>query len=162
MRVTAGGNTGSENYKPSYFLNACENTKRIFGDDFIGVYSVYGCPRALNARNSTEYALIARDTIISYGKGGTGNTKRHLEAAKILIEMGYKDQIINYFNSIDKNERIGDKILDTVTNRNVFFFNNIKRTNKRMGFDTKTTLPEKFFLSGLCSSTAYYALISLL
>lgn len=59
MRATAGGNTGSESYKPSYFLNLTANTRRIFGEAFIGIVSSFGCTRAVNYKNSTQFADIA-------------------------------------------------------------------------------------------------------
>lgn len=76
MRATAGGNTGSQSYKPAYFINLFKNTKNLFGQAFIGIVSVYGCSRAVNYKNSTQFAQIADGLIVSYGKGGTGNTKR--------------------------------------------------------------------------------------
>ena len=76
MRATAGGNTGSEEYMPAYFLNLCANTRRIFGESFIGIVSSYGCSRAVNYKNSTQFNELAKGLLISYGKGGTGNTKR--------------------------------------------------------------------------------------
>lgn len=76
VRATAGGNTGSEAYMPHYFLNLIVNTRRIFGDAFVGVVSSYGCSRAVNYKNSTQFAHLADGLVISYGKGGTGNTKR--------------------------------------------------------------------------------------
>ena len=76
VRATAGGNTGSEEYMPSYFLNLCANTRRVFGEAFVGIVSSYGCSRAVNYKNSTQFADVADGLVISYGKGGTGNTKR--------------------------------------------------------------------------------------
>ncbi len=76
VRSTAGGNTGVETYMPSHFLNLCANTRNVFGDAFVGVVSVYGCVRAINYKNSTQFAKLANGLVVSYGKGGTGNTKR--------------------------------------------------------------------------------------
>jgi len=59
MRATAGGNTGSETYMPSYFINLCSATRRIFGEAFVGVVSAYGCVRAINYKNTTQFAKIA-------------------------------------------------------------------------------------------------------
>ena len=76
VRSTCGGNTGSEAYMPSHFLNMIANTRRMFGESFIGIVSAYGCVRAVNYKNSTQFADVADGLVISYGKGGTGNTKR--------------------------------------------------------------------------------------
>lgn len=76
IRATSGGNTGAESYMPSHFLNLCTNTRNIFGDAFVGVVAAYGCCRAVNYKNSTQFAKLADGLIVSYGKGGTGNTKR--------------------------------------------------------------------------------------
>jgi hypothetical protein len=131
--MTGGGNTGSEFYKPSYFLNLCSNTKRIFGDDFIGIYSAYGCSRAINYKNSTEICLFANDGVISYGKGGTGNTKRHIEAANCLIELGYKNEIVKFFN--ERFPKLGDMIYDAHNKHNKFYFyDNRKKISRRMGY----------------------------
>lgn len=93
MRVTGGGNTGSETYNPAYFLNLIANTRRIFGNDtLVGIVSSYGCPRSINARNSTEF-FKAANVFISYGKGGTGNTKRHAEAILALQELGFSKDV---------------------------------------------------------------------
>ena len=84
VRITGGGTTGVEVYNPAYFLNLVKNTERIFGPDaLVGIVSTYGCPRSLNGRNSSEFQ-IAGNVAISYGKGGTGNTKRHAEALMSL------------------------------------------------------------------------------
>lgn len=79
VRITGSGNTGSEEYNPAYALNVIANTRRIFGEDLVGIVSTYGCSRAVNSKNSTEWAKIAKGFVVSYGKGGTGNTKRHFE-----------------------------------------------------------------------------------
>jgi hypothetical protein len=76
MRATAGGNTGAESYMPSYFINLCSASRYIYGDAFVGVVAAYGCCRAVNYKNSSQFAKLANGLIISYGKGGTGNTKR--------------------------------------------------------------------------------------
>lgn len=52
------------------------NTQKVFGDSFIGILSAYGCPRSVNYKNSTQFCKLADGLVISYGKGGTGNTKR--------------------------------------------------------------------------------------
>lgn len=84
VRMTGGGMTGRETYNPAYFLNLLANTERIFGKEIVtDVLSTYGCPRSVNARNSTEF-FHAANLLVSYGKGGTGNTKRHAEAAMAL------------------------------------------------------------------------------
>ena len=98
MRITGGGNIDSEEYNPSYFLNVIANTRRIFGDDLVGILSTYGCPRSINSKNTTEFAKIAYGGIISYGKGGTGNTKRHVEATIGLAMLGFKKEVVDFFN----------------------------------------------------------------
>lgn len=139
MRITGGGNTGSEKYNPAYFLNIIANTKRIFGEDaLIGILSTYGCPRALNALNSTEFDMIAEGAIISYGKGGTGNTKRHFEAATALMMLGFGEEIVEYFNQFKnrEGEPLGDDIkkIYEITKGTKFFHDSRKRTNRRMGY----------------------------
>lgn len=146
VRITGGGNTGLETYNASYFLNVIANTRRLFGDDLIGILSTYGCPRAINARNSTEFAIIADGGIISYGKGGTGNTKRHAEAAIGLMMLGFDKEVVEYFNKFqDRNYRpLGDeisKIYEHIEDMN-FVHNNIERTNRRMGYDKSLSLEE--------------------
>jgi hypothetical protein len=91
MRATAGGNTGTETYMPSHFLNLCANTRNIFGEAFVGVVSVYGCVRAVNYKNSTQFAKLANGLVVSYGKGGTGNTKRASESYKALKYLGFSE-----------------------------------------------------------------------
>ena len=61
---------------PSYLLNLCSVTRLLFGNAFVGIVSAYGCVRAINYKNTTQFAKIAEGLMISYGKGGTGNTKR--------------------------------------------------------------------------------------
>ena len=76
LRTTCGGNTGSEEYRPEYFLNIFANTRRIFGSSLVGALSAYGCPRAANYKNSTQFAHLAQGLLISHGKGSTGSMKR--------------------------------------------------------------------------------------
>ncbi len=161
VRITGGGNTGSEEYNPAYFLNTIANTRRIFGDDLIGILSTYGCPRAVNARNSTEFAKIAEGGIISYGKGGTGNTKRHAEAAMGLMMLGFEEEVVEYFNKFQgrKGQPLGDELQEIYKHvKDVeFLHDNVKRTNRRMGYD-KTLSAEEMFVAGLVLSAASYVL----
>jgi hypothetical protein len=145
--MTGGGNTGTEYYKPSYFLNLCTNTKRIFGDDFIGIYSVYGCPRAINYKNSTEVCHFANDGIITYGKGGTGNTKRHIEAVNCLMDLGYTNEIVKFFN--ERLPKLGEMIhYGHKEHKKCFYHDNRKKIFRRMGYgDGKLTVSEKILLS---------------
>lgn len=98
------------------------NTRSIFGDAFIGIISVYGCPRAVNYKNSTEFCRLANGLVISYGKGGTGNTKRASEAYKALAYLGLGREVEDYFKKfsdmrvnivngmikvLDKSEEVG-------------------------------------------------------
>lgn len=91
-----------ETYMPSHFLNLCTNTRNIFGNAFVGVVSAYGCVRAINYKNSTQFAKLADGLIVSYGKGGTGNTKRASEAYKAMKYLGLEREISQYFNSFQK------------------------------------------------------------
>lgn len=161
IRVTGGGNTGSEEYNPSYFLNTIANTRRIFGDDLIGIVSTYGCPRAINARNSTEFDKIAEGGIISYGKGGTGNTKRHAEAAIGLMMLGFEDETIEYFNKFQSrdNKPLGDDLKEIYEHiKNVeFLHDNVQKTNRRMGYDKSLSFEEMAFV-GLALVASSYAI----
>lgn len=166
VRATGGGNTGSEKYNPAYLLNVLANTRRIFGDTFIGVLSSYGCPRAVNAKNSTEFAKIADGLIISYGKGGTGNTKRHAEAVFALMELGYSNEVIDYFNQFNtgKGLPMGDEIkkIHEETKKNGFFHDNMEKTGRRMGYDDKLSGGEKFVaaVGAVLAGSALYKLYS--
>ncbi len=146
VRITGGGNTGSEEYNPAYFLNVIANTRRIFGDDLVGILSTYGCPRAINARNSTEFAKIAEGGIISYGKGGTGNTKRHAEAAVGLMMVGFEKEVIEYFNQFQSrnNQSLGDELKEVYQHiKDVkFLHDNVEKVNRRMGYDKSLSFDE--------------------
>lgn len=161
VRITGGGNTGSEEYNPTYFLNTIANTRRIFGDDLIGILSTYGCPRAINAKNSTEFSKIAEGGIISYGKGGTGNTKRHAEAAMGLMMLGFEEEVVEYFNKFQgrKGQPLGDELKEIYQHvKDVeFFHDNVQRTNRRMGYD-KSLSAEEMIVAGLVIAAASYAL----
>lgn len=160
VRMTGGGNTGSEKYNPSYFLNIIANTRRIFGDDLIGIISSYGCSRAVNARNSTEFVKIAEDGLISYGKGGTGNTKRHAEAALALMEMGFENDIVEYFNHFPSrtNTRLGDEI--NSIHRQVrdvkFLHDHVVKTSRRMGYEKSLSLTEMIMFLIFLGSVFYF------
>ncbi len=159
VRMTGGGNTGSEEYNPAYFLNVLANTRRIFGGDLVGVLSTYGCPRAINARNSTEFAKIAEGSIISYGKGGTGNTKRHIEAATGLILLGFESEVIEYFNAFynSTGKLVGEEIKDMYQHLNNFEFvyDNTELVSRRMGFNQKISSEEMLAMTILMASLAY-------
>lgn len=146
MRMTGGGNTGSEEYNPAYFLNVLANTRRLFGDDLVGILSTYGCPRAVNARNSTEFARIAEGGIISYGKGETGNTKRHAEAAIGLMMLGFEEEVVEYFNQFQsrKGQPLGKELEEIYKHAAdvEFMHDNVKRTNRRMGYDKSISIEE--------------------
>ncbi len=152
MRMTGGGNTGSEEYRPEYFLNLLANTRRIFGDDLVGILSTYGCPRAVNARNSTEFAKIAEGAVISYGKGGTGNTKRHIEAVFGLMMLGFEKETVEFFNQFYTNqgESLGDQLLTSykMADEVGFFSDNIQKTNRRMGYNNSLSTEEKLMIGG--------------
>lgn len=161
MRMTGGGNTGSEEYNPAYFLNLLANTRQIFGDDLVGILSTYGCPRAINARNSTEFVKFAEGGIISYGKGGTGNTKRHAEATIGLMMLGFDKEVVGYFNQFQNREGrpLGDeieKIYQHATDVE-FIHDNLQRVNRRMGYD-KSISPEEMMATALMVVALSYAL----
>ena len=73
---------------PSHLMNSMAHTRRIFGSAFVGVYNAYGGSRSVNYKNSTQFAKIAEGLVISYGKGGCGNTKRASEAYFALKHLG--------------------------------------------------------------------------
>ena len=159
VRITGGGNTGSEEYNPAYFLNVIANTRRIFGDDLVGVLSTYGCPRAINARNSTEFAKIAEGGIISYGKGGTGNTKRHAEAALGLMMVGFEKEVVEYFNKFEgrTGEPLGDEIAGIYEHvkKVEFLHDNVRRTNRRMGYDKSVSAEEAMAMIAITAALSY-------
>jgi hypothetical protein len=161
VRITGGGNTGSEEYNPTYFLNTIANTRRIFGDDLVGILSTYGCPRAVNARNSTEFAKIAEGGVISYGKGGTGNTKRHAEAGMGLMMLGFEDEVVDYFNKFQgrKGQPLGDELKEIYQHSKdvEFLHDNVRRTNRRMGYDQSFS-SEEMFVMGMVMAAVSYAL----
>jgi hypothetical protein len=159
MRITGGGNTGSEEYNPSYFLNVIANTRRIFGDDLVGVLSAYGCPRAVNSRNSTEFSKLAEGIVVSYGKGGTGNTKRHAEAVTALLMTGFEKEVVDYFNKFQSRAGLplGDKISEIHKHlmEVEFIHDSTKRTNRRMGYDNSFSTEEMIAVALLLAATSY-------
>ncbi len=161
MRITGGGNTGSEEYNPAYFLNVIANTRRIFGDDLIGVLSTYGCPRSINARNSTEFDKIAEGAVISYGKGGTGNTKRHAEAVFGLMILGFEEEVIKYYNQFQTHsgKLLGDQVSEIYEHfKDVeFLHDNTKKTNRRMGYDEDLSDEEKAAIGIMLLALSYIA-----
>lgn len=157
MRITGGGNTGSEEYSPAYFLNVMANTRRLFGDACVGVLSSYGCPRSVNARNTTEFARIAEGALISYGKGGTGNTKRHFEAAFGLMSLGFKDEVIEFFNQFETRagKTTGKELSEAFKMaEKTFFHDNSKQTDRRMGHDPSLSAEEVLALACLLTALA--------
>ncbi|CAM4803672.1 unnamed protein product [Rotaria magnacalcarata] len=152
MRITGGGTTGEENYNPAYFLNLIANTERLFGPEaLVGILSTYGCPRSINARNSTEF-FKANNVLISYGKGGTGNTKRHAEAVIALLELGFDKIVTDLFEHGSTHDGkpmtqvikyIHDKSKDMR-----FIYNGDAHINRRLGYEGRLTNGEN--LSLLC------------
>lgn len=135
MRATAGGNTGVETYMPSHFLNLCANTRNIFGDAFVGVVSVYGCVRAINYKNSTQFAKLANGLVVSYGKGGTGNTKRASEAYKAMKYLGFEKELNNYFSSMEQERLDVVKNIEEICNfskASNFYYDNTNKTKKAL------------------------------
>lgn len=143
MRITGGGNTGEEDYNPAYFLNLLANTERIFGRDaLLGIVSTFGCPRSINARNATEF-FKAANVLISYGKGGTGNTKRHGEAVLALLELGFTDDIRHLFHRHAHLATTATDLHRLARSMN-FIEEDNEHFNRRLGFDTKIFRSEPF------------------
>jgi hypothetical protein len=73
----------------------------------------------------------------SYGKGGTGNTKRHFEAMKALYKLGFGEELVEFCNEYRsaRGGRLGDKFAEIIkiSSKN-FFYDNIGKTKRRMGF----------------------------
>ena len=159
MRMTGGGNTGSEEYNPAYFLNVLANTRRIFGDDLIGILSTYGCPRAVNAINSTEFDTIAEGAVVSYGKGGTGNTKRHTEAAFGLMALGFQPEVVEHYNQFQTKhgKPLGDELSEAykMAHDVKFFHDNIENTNRRMGYDKSISPEEMLAIGGFLTALSF-------
>jgi len=145
VRITGGGNTGSEKYNPAYALNVAANSRRIFGDALVGIISAYGCSRAVNGKNSTEWAQLAKGLVVSYGKGGTGNTKRHFEALKALYKLEFDKEVRDFCNQYKSARRgfLGDRIDEMMKfSTKDFFSNNCDKTARRLGFTNKIILKE--------------------
>jgi len=145
VRITGGGNTGSEEYNPAYALNVIANTRRIFGDSLIGIVSTYGCSRAVNSKNSTQWAQLAKGLVVSYGKGGTGNTKRHFEALKALYKLGFAKEVVEFCNDYKSSRGgiLGERIDEIMhASSKDFFMNHGSQTSKRMGFGDKISFGE--------------------
>lgn len=159
VRMTGGGNTGSEEYNPAYFLHLMANTRQIFGDNLVGVLSTYGCPRAINARNSTDFVEVAKGLVVSYGKGGTGITKGHYEAAQGLMMLGFEKEVVEYFNNFQgrNGKPLGDEISEVYKHvKDVeFIHENIGRTNRRMGYDKSISMEEAISAGILLAALAF-------
>ena len=159
VRMTGGGNAGSEQYNPAYFLNLMANTRYIFGDSLVGIVSTYGCPRSINYRNSSEFAEVAEGLVVSYGKGGTGITKGHYEAAQALMMLGFEDEVVEHFNKFrDRKDRpLGDEILKIYKHaENVqFIYDDTEKTARRMGFSNFLSLEEMAFAGLLLAGIAF-------
>ncbi|MSP34090.1 MAG: hypothetical protein EXR06_04230 [Rickettsiales bacterium] len=119
IRVTGGGNTGSEEYKSTYFLNTFANTIRIFGEDSIaGIISTYACSRAINSNNATSWLQPANGWIVSYGKGGTGNSERTAEAAFAAMFLGFNKEVTEFYDKFqNKDGRSIGEAIQTVFKR---------------------------------------------
>lgn len=147
MRITGGGNTGLEDYNPAYFFNLVANTGRIFGREaLVGIIATYGCPRSINARNSTE-CFKAANVLISYGKGGTGNTKRHAEAVLALLELGFIDNMMTF---LKQNSNYAEKSLTETVNfihekaKNMKFLrHDDMHFDRRLGYNSQLSHREK-------------------
>ncbi|MBU6338845.1 MAG: hypothetical protein KGQ36_02610 [Rickettsiales bacterium] len=134
LRVTGGGFSGSEEYKSAYFLNTFANTIRIFGFEAInGIISTYACPRAIDPDNATRWLQPAKGFIISYGKGGTGNSERTAEAALAASFLGFGKEVIEFYDQFKtiRNRTIGEEIRvlvsHVINDGNIHFKNLIKQ-----------------------------------
>jgi len=145
MRVTGGGNTGSESYNPNYFLNNIANTLRIYGggedeiSPLVAIVRTYGCPRSINAINSTSLEKLGINFLTSYGKGGTGNTKRFFEAVVALCELGNEEEVLSYFSQFQTSEGINlgdkiDKVLQEFRADKDFFQDSVESISKEIGY----------------------------
>jgi len=159
VRITGGGNTGSEEYKPSYYLNTIANTRRIFGDDLVGILSTFGCPRAVNDRNTTIFTKFAKGGLASSAKGGTGNTTRYSEAAMGLMIVGFEDYAVNYFNDFytRNGDRLGDKIKEVYEHvkKVEFLHDNVEKVNRRMGYDPSLSASEMIAIGAMMTALSY-------
>ncbi len=147
LRVTGGGNTGSEAYNPNYFLNNIANTVRIFSDEnsspLVGIVRSYGCPRSINAINATSFEKLAEGFLVSYGKGGTGNTKRFAEAVIALAELGFEEEVVSYFSKFKtaQGDNLGHeitKIISDFRSETAFLSDSTQRLGKEIGYFEKT------------------------
>ncbi len=151
LRVTGGGNTGSEEYNPNYVLNNLANTLKIYqgGEEFatqtplVGIIRTYGCPRSINYINATSFEKLADGFVVSYGKGGTGNTKRFSEAVMALDYLGYNEEVIKYFSDFKtaEGEILGEKISkmsEEVKNDRAFYLDNSDFVAKELGYREKS------------------------
>ncbi len=153
MRMTAGGNMGSEMYSAAYFLNLIGNTRRIYGDKLVGVVSTYGCPRSINAKNSGEFVKICEGLVASYGHGGTGITKKNITAAIALSSLGFAEEVSALHKEcpyIFANYDISKVVHD-----------HSQRTKRRMGYDDSFSSNEKAVV-GFAMFCAMLAALSLL
>ncbi|CAF0846049.1 unnamed protein product [Adineta steineri] len=151
MRITGGGNTGLEDYNPAYFLNLIANTERIFGrETLLGIISTYGCPRSINARNSTEF-FKAANVLISYGKGGTGNTKRHAEAILALQELGFTNDVLDFLDQhVNYKEQSLSKIATFIHEKckdMKFLIEDNVHFDRRLGYSHKLSYNEKLAIT---------------
>ena len=107
----------------------------------------------VNLKNSTEFSKIAGGAIISYGKGGTGNTKRHIEAAFGLMMLGFEEEVVDHFNKFTtkRGKPVGDDLLECykIADKIGFFHDNIKRTSQRMGYDDSFSPEEMLIIASL-------------
>lgn len=151
LRVTGGGNTGSEEYNPNYVLNNLANTLKIYqgGEEFANqtplaaIIRTYGCPRSINYINATSFEKLADGFVVSYGKGGTGNTKRFSEAAMALADLGYGEEVKKYFSNFKtaEGENLGEKISEMnaqIKNERAFYLDNSDFIAKELGYREKS------------------------
>lgn len=114
---------------------------------------------AVNAKNSTEFAKIAEGGLISYGKGGTGNTKRHFEAVSGLMILGFEKEVIEHFNQFQtkQGKPLGDDLQEAykMAHNVGFFHDNIDKTNKRMGYDNSLSSKEMLAIASFLTALSF-------
>ena len=77
--------------------------------------------------------------LTSYGKGGTGNTKRFFEAVVALCELGNEEEVLSYFSQFQTSEGINlgdkiDKVLQEFRADKDFFQDSVESISKEIGY----------------------------
>ena len=77
-----------------------------------------------------------------------------MEAAISLMEIGYKDQIVDFFNQ-NKKDLGSDILKNHLLIRKLFLYDNIKRTSRRMGYDQSISIKEASFIFILLAAISF-------